>query len=281
MTGLDYNERVVNEMQNIPLSYWYVDNKHPSYSAPLHWHRAMEVVHVLSGKLTVNLDGDEREVAPGDILFINREVIHSFTPSECVYEIINFDTEEIMINTLLCKDELSLFTNKNITVRQISKDDENIYQTAIKLFKNASVNNKKYSLIVLGNLYEFLGIIYEKKHYIEEYKSRASINEFKVFFEFIEKNYMENIRLEDMAKSLNMSVSYFSILFHRTFNQTPVDYLNSYRVERAGWLLQNSDLSITEVARGCGFNDGAYFTKVFKKYKMLSPKQYRNLNSIK
>ena len=54
MLGLDYNERVAHEMQNIPLSYYYVDKKHPAYHAPLHWHRPSEIVRVLSGKLKMN-----------------------------------------------------------------------------------------------------------------------------------------------------------------------------------------------------------------------------------
>ena len=80
MLGLDYNERVAHEMQSIPLSYYYVDKKHPAYHAPLHWHRPSEIVRVLNGKLKMYLDEKKIAVMPGDILFINQEVIHGFSP---------------------------------------------------------------------------------------------------------------------------------------------------------------------------------------------------------
>ena len=87
---------------------------------------------------------------------------------------------------------------------------------------------------------------------------------------------MKSITLTDMAKVCNLSVSHFSVLFHEFFRQTPLDYLNSYRIERACLILTNTDLPVTEVAYRCGFNDSAYFVKVFKKYKNSTPKKYRD-----
>ena len=57
--------------------------------------------------------------------------------------------------------------------------------------------------------------------------------------------------------------------------KTPVEYLNSYRVERACRKLLGSDLSITQIAYGSGFNDLSYFIKTFKKIKGSSPSIYR------
>jgi len=65
-------------------------------------------------------------------------------------------------------------------------------------------------------------------------------------------------------------------VFRDTFQQTPIDYLNYYRIEQACLLLAETLLPITEVAYRCGFNDSAYFVKVFKKYKKLTPKKYRD-----
>jgi AraC-like DNA-binding protein len=57
-------------------------------------------------------------------------------------------------------------------------------------------------------------------------------------------------------------------------HRTPIDYLNYYRIERACFKLVSTNLSITEVAFECGFNDLSYFIKTFKKYKAITPKQY-------
>ena len=277
MLGLDYNERVAHEMNNIPVSYYYVDQKHPAYHAPLHWHRPSEIVRVLSGKLKMYLDGKKILVEPGDILFINQEIIHGFFPLNCVYEIINFDADEILLRTSLCKDALRIFTNSHVSVLPFHPtEDAAIHHIATQLFTFAATETKDHDLLVLGALFELLGTIYAKHHYTENYKSSTNAKLFKPLLEFIEKSYMKPITLLDMAQVSGMSTSHFSVLFREFFRQTPMDYLNSYRIERACLFLINSDLPVTEVAYRCGFNDSAYFVKVFKKYKTLTPKKYRS-----
>lgn len=276
MLGLDYNERVAHEMQNIPLSFYHVDEHHPAYHAPLHWHRPSEIVRVISGKLKMYLDGKKMIVLPGEILFINQEIIHGFFPIDCVYEIINFDAEELLLRTSLCKDALRIFTNSHVSVLPFHETaDASIHHLANQLFTFASTDAPDNSLLVLGALFELLGTIYAKHHYIENFKISTNVKFFKPLLEYIEKSFMKPITLADMAQVSGMSVSHFSALFHDFFRQTPIDYLNSYRIERACLFLINSDISVTEVAYLCGFNDSAYFVKVFKKYKNITPKKYR------
>ena len=47
------------------------------------------------------------------------------------------------------------------------------------------------------------------------------------------------------------------------------------RVEESKRLLSNTEYSIIDIAVACGFDDQSYFSKVFKKYTGMSPKQYR------
>ena len=53
-----------------------------------------------------------------------------------------------------------------------------------------------------------------------------------------------------------------------------IEYLNFYRIEIACEQLLSTDLSVTDIAINCGFNDVSYFIKTFKKYKGITPKQY-------
>ena len=125
---------------------------------------------------------------------------------------------------------------------------------------------------------ELLGAIYSNHHYTRISNDATRSKTFKPLLEFIKENYMKQITLVEMAQISNMSASHFSLTFHEFFGQTPIDFLNSYRVEHACMLLSNSELSITEVAYQCGFNDSSYFVKVFKKYKNITPKRYRSVH---
>lgn len=292
MLELDYNERVSHEMLAIPISFYHLDSNHPCYFMPTHWHHPLEIARVVSGKLNIYLNGEKTSAAPGDIIFIGQEIIHSYFPVDCVYEVIDLNVNELLLRTAFCKDILQVFADGRINILPIPAPGQdqndpcfqadpdslrNLHQLASRLFTTASEHLSDNSLLVLGTLFELLGTIYAKHHYTKISGHSEDVNFFKPLLSFVEHSYMKPITLTEMAQVSGMSTSYFSVLFREFFRQTPIDYLNSYRIERAGLLLTNSDLPVSEVAYRCGFNDCPYFVNVFKKYKNITPKKYRNL----
>lgn len=276
MNGLNYNERVTSEMHNTPFSYYYVDNNHAAYRAPAHWHRQLELVRVLEGCLSVHLDDTEYILSKGDFLFINMEMIHGFFPESCVYEIINFDAEQLLSRTAFCKEELQIFVNRHILLLPNQPiADPILTQILSRLFERAADTSSSNHLLILGTLFEFLGAIYDMHSYVEQHHRSSNVRAFRPLLEYIDASYMEPVTLTDMAKVSKMSVSHFSAMFREFFHRTPMDYLNHYRIEKACLLLSAADTPVTEVAYHCGFNDSAYFTKVFKKYCGITPKKYR------
>lgn len=278
MLGLDYNEQVTHELRNIPLSFHHIDDKHPFYQMPLHWHRPCEIVRVISGKLTVYMNEDEVIARPNDIVFVNQEIIHGYFPDKCVYEVIDFDTQEILLRTSLCKDILHTFSSNKISVLPFHPSrNADLHRITNHLFKLASIQSSEQDLLILSTLFELLGTIYVNHHYIENTKGSTNVKIFKPLLDFIEKSYMNPITLNEMADVSGMAINRFASLFRDFFRQTPIEYLNSYRMERACIFLINTNNSITEIAYQCGFNDSSYFVKVFKKYKGMTPKKYRSL----
>lgn len=72
-----------------------------------------------------------------------------------------------------------------------------------------------------------------------------------------------------------MNVQYFCRFFKSVVGKTPVEYINSYRIEKATELLQTETLSISNIALNVGIDNFSYFIKQFKKYKNSTPSQYR------
>lgn len=281
MIGLDYNERVIHEMQSIPLSFYHLDEKNSCYHMPLHWHHSFELVRILSGKLTIHINDRKLLALSGDIILINQENIHGYFPVDCVYEVIDFDVNELLLHTTLCKNTLHIFTNSNVNILPFnSVMQPDIYGMAASLFDFASRGFENHDLLILGALFELLGTIYSLHHYTENSKVSANEKKFKPLLEFIENNYMHPITLKEMAQISCMSTSHFATVFRSFFGETPMEYVNSYRIERACLFLTNTSLSVTEITYRCGFNDSAYFVKVFKKYKSMTPKKYQCTYSI-
>lgn len=92
---------------------------------------------------------------------------------------------------------------------------------------------------------------------------------------YISKHFNEPLTLEDAAQYVHLHPSYFSTLFKQSIGSSFKEYLNMVRIEESKRLLSNTDFSIIDIAVAIGFEDQSYFSKVFKKYTGLTPKQYR------
>lgn len=92
----------------------------------------------------------------------------------------------------------------------------------------------------------------------------------------IKENYQTQLTLEKAAGRMMLNPTYFSTLFKQATGSSFKDYLNYIRIEESKKLLTNTGDSILDIALAVGFENQSYFTKVFKKYTGMTPKQYRN-----
>lgn len=92
---------------------------------------------------------------------------------------------------------------------------------------------------------------------------------------FITENYAYRITLPDVASEAHLNPAYFSSLFKQSTGISFKEYLNLVRIEESKRLLITTEFSIIDIAIGIGFEDQSYFSKVFKKYTGVTPKQFR------
>ena len=92
---------------------------------------------------------------------------------------------------------------------------------------------------------------------------------------YIDFHYMEPLSLETLAVRFSVNKNYLSTRFHKERGMTVTDYINRIRVNRACDLLRKTSLSVQQVAEQCGFSDGNYFTRIFRKLEDVTPNEYR------
>ena len=92
---------------------------------------------------------------------------------------------------------------------------------------------------------------------------------------YIDFHYMEPLSLDSLAARFSVNKNYLSARFHKEKGTTVTEYINQIRVLRATGLLRNSSLSVQQVAEQCGFADGNYFTRIFRKIQGITPNEYR------
>ena len=93
--------------------------------------------------------------------------------------------------------------------------------------------------------------------------------------EYIRRNYDKDLSLSVMADHLHLTEVYFSHLFKQETGMSFTQYVCEKRIAVAKDLLQDSDLSIMEVAKRVGFHNYNYFIQVFKKVVRTTPLKYR------
>lgn len=97
----------------------------------------------------------------------------------------------------------------------------------------------------------------------------------KKAIQYISQNFAETLTLEAVANQVHLNPAYFSTMFKQSTGSSFKEYLNMVRIEESKRLLANTDYSLIDIAVATGFEDQSYFSKVFKKFTGLTPKQYR------
>lgn len=287
MHYLDYNEKKDHGTQDFPLEFYHVDRDHPRYEMPFHWHRELEIIHILQGRFTAYLNEEMHAARAGDFLFIPPGAIHGGTPEDCVYECVVFDPDRLLGHIPACRRHLRTLLEGDAPIRAHfsaagngdgAHADRPFLDAAAALFDAARSGAPGHELDTAGALFSLFGVLFSHPEYREADRPPVRYAEhirlLKPVLEYIEQYYMRPLTLDDLARLTGMSPRYFCRFFRTFIHRTPIDYLNYYRVERACQLLASSG-TVTEAAYRCGFNDSSYFVKIFKKYKGITPKQYQ------
>ena len=126
----------------------------------------------------------------------------------------------------------------------------------------------------LGLLLERLFIMLAKRK--DEQSSRS--NMLKKSLSHIQRYYNTQIKIPELAKIENLSVSRYNTVFKEILGLSPVEYITKLRITSACDLLSATDLSVTEISILIGYKDPHFFSRVFKSITGKSPKNYRICN---
>ena len=280
MHYLDLREQTIHGTPDFPFAFYRVQEGHPRYDMPFHWHKEWELIRILDGSFTCCINGEQYPAEKGDYLLITHGALHGGTPQDCVYECAVFDPLAFLMHPESCRSLVQqLYIRKSAIPPVFKSSCRSFSHTASKLFSCAYAKGPGWELSLTGTIFELFGLLW-KEGFLEQNSPQAIPDADRAFLlkpvlEYIDKHYMQPVTLEELAHLTGMSPRYFCRFFNTFIHRTPIDYLNYYRIEVACSLLASTQLSVTETAYRCGFNDSSYFVKIFKKYKGVTPLQYR------
>ncbi|MGQ4666498.1 AraC family transcriptional regulator [Metabacillus halosaccharovorans] len=251
---------------------------------PLHWHDEFQFVVVIKGEATFQINDERVVIREREGLFINSGCVHmakDMTKSGCVYICLNvsprFVLSQELYPTLVAPfiqatniPYLHLVTtegwaenivNSIIEINQIIKQQSPYYEIDISIHLTLIWKN----LIINGVTLE-----YEQTEMRKNQRMKQMLN-------WIHHHYAEKIFLNDIAHAGQLSRSECCRYFKRLVKKTPLEYVTDYRIQKSLLLLQQSDLTVTEVAYQVGFNSTSYFIDKFRKVMNMTPLAYKKM----
>jgi AraC family transcriptional regulator len=93
----------------------------------------------------------------------------------------------------------------------------------------------------------------------------------------IDARFLEPLRIEEIAREVDLSPAALVQAFRRRYDCSPGDYLRALRIAEAKRLLASSDRSLCQIATACGFADQSHMTRLFKRACSVTPAVYRRL----
>lgn len=265
----------------------YIADRHKKeFTYPIHNHSVYELNFVENAKGVRRIVGDSQEVI-GDYdlcLITSHDLEHVWEQNECHSD----DIREITVQFDFSMSDETLFGRNpyaSITrmMQEAKKGLSFPLQAIMKVYGMldtlSSVKDGFYAV------QQFLTILYELSR-CENARTLASSSYAKVTVEddsrrilkvknFISKNYMDELRLPELASLAGMSSSAFSRFFKLHTGRNISEYIIDLRLGYAARMLVDTAKSISEIGFDCGFNNLSNFNRIFKKKKGCSPSEFR------
>jgi AraC family L-rhamnose operon transcriptional activator RhaR len=257
------------------------------FSLPLHVHDFIEINFVAEG-CGFHYIGDERlKVERGELFIIPVGTPHVYRPTSPTP-----GHELIVYNCLFAPELLSvlrqihsfptdlerMLTTEDQPYRHF-KDSNQVFRQIIEsMFKENSLQSIGYQVTQCALLLQLLITMYRFEQKVIE--SESSFNQLEPVFTYIAAHYNEIIPLNTLATTIPISVSYLQRIFKRMTGQSVTEYLQNLRIEKSCEQLQNTPLSVRDIAGRVGYKDIKFFHALFKKKTGISPYQYRKKSKI-
>lgn len=248
------------------------------------------LIFVQEGSFHLYVEGEQYRLRDGDFCFIQPGELHSFEGT--TNTITPFAHMDIFYNPLrhnsfptrpgqveldefaeLRQPKLNDYDDTDVPVHIVPKDPTRFRDTflkAIALWKEqthiAQLEAQQLAAEVVMMLL---------KSYGKNGRTAAGDGLFNWVTSYCSLHLAERLTVERLASQAQLSASQFSLLFRRSFGQSPYQYIMRLRVQHAQELLAGSTLSLARIAELCGFADIHHFSKTFKKSTGQSPFAYR------
>ena len=257
-----------------------------------HFHNQYEIFYLLEGERRFFFNNRAYLVKGGSLILVDENVIHM----TCDHSAAEFGHDRIILYIDKMKmheldrlfPHLSLveFFRKHYGVFHLNPVQQaSFIDLYLKLTDEFETKRSNYKTIIdMEVILYFIRFMRDNPPLVPDEISSSDNPKHQHAFriaDYISGNYTQTITLDQLSARFFISKYYMCRIFKEITGYSINEYVNIHRIQHGKRLLEESNLSISEVARQLGYENVTYFEKVFKEYMTLSPLKYRKtLNSV-
>lgn len=275
-------------------SFRLQEDDEPHFYDHLHQHPEVQMTLVLSSEGKVVIGDFISTFKPGDIFIIGPNLPHVFRNDQTYYE----GKSEMRARSISVFFEWQSFGEKFLSLPELSHlhDFAKIVERGVyvqqplrhRVSQLMKIMFRRTGMDRLILLLKILNIMSENKN-IEPLASPGAYNEFDEvdgkkladIYRFTMNEYHRKITLEEVASIAHMTTNSFCRYFKKRTRKSYVDFLTEIRMGQARKLLQQNDLSISQISIEVGFNNLSNFNRKFRELCSLTPTEFRKLHEKK
>lgn len=258
-----------------------------AFSNDFHFHKECQLVYVVSGCGIRVIGNSIERFEKGDLTFIGANVPHVWyseheagqpTSGEAISLALYIDSDLICerLGSLVDTKELRHFLNESQRGLKIGGDKKKLIAGVMQqMIDQRDISLLASFLRVLACLLDPADLVYlNTPDPISSYAAQP-LGRIPKLMHYIHQNFKEEISLTGAAAVSGLQIHAFCRYFKSLTNRTFSEFLNDVRIGYACELLHQSELSITQIALECGYNNISYFNRCFRKANKMSPKSFR------
>lgn len=222
----------------------------------------MELVLILKGQGQICIEGETRAVKAGDLIFFQPGILHSLWVEKPPFMLF------YGLHFALPEGEPPLPFPPVIHLDSLHRLEPIFRQLYGAYLQRGHLHAWRQNILLQQILLETCSILREREEPMGSVRVQKALA-------FIHENPYRHITLSDLLAQAGVGKTVFMRDFRHVTGTTPTQYILNLRLENARELLENTELSIGQIAGECGFSDPLYFSRCFQKRFAQSPRQYR------
>lgn len=253
------------------------------YRTP-HLHQDIELILIIDGEVTITSKHESHHLSQDSAVIFNANEPHEIRACKNSALILCLQVSPKFCYNYFPDMPNLTFDSFNIN-QNISKECfKYIKALTIELAYQYYAKRKGYefSCMSILNLLFRVFLDFLPFHIVSDEEKKANLQKVERLnriLNYIDENYMQKLRLSDIAEKENLSMSYLSHFIKDNLNQSFQEYVNNHRFNYAKKLLLTKDMQLIDICIECGFSDYRYLYKVFRENYGCTPNEYRKLYS--